>query len=190
MGKIAVVVGPPCAGKSTFVQGAKKPNDVVVDADLLAQALGSEVAHDSTGDVREVMLNVRRVAISIVLEGIESPAWIIHTNPDAQLVRRYREAGATFKLLDPGIDECLARAKAQGRPQGTEEAIRAWYASPPDLNASKGVATPVVWLANPERERFEKWAEGQGFRLMVLRGTKQYGSEYTEAAWQAWKAAR
>ena len=188
MGKITVVVGPPCAGKSTFVQKAKKPNDVVVDADLLAQALGSEVAHDATGDVRDLMFSLRRVAISIVLDGIKSPAWIIHTNPDTRLIRGYHEAGATFKLLDPGIEECLARAEAQGRPAGTDEAIRAWYANPPELQA-KSVSSPVVWLANAERDLFEKWAEGQGLRLMVLRGTKQYSSEYTEAAWQAWKAA-
>jgi predicted kinase len=188
MGKITVVVGPPCAGKSTFVQKAKKPNDVVVDADLLAQALGSEVAHDATGDVRDLMFSLRRVAISIILDGIKSPAWIIHTNPYTRLIEQYRAAGATFKLIDPGIEECLARAEAQGRPAGTDEAIRAWYANPPQLTGSKA-ALPVVRLPSAVREAFEQWAERKAYRLMVTRDGR-YSSDLTESAWNAWKEAR
>lgn len=188
MGKITVVVGPPAAGKSTFVWSNRKATDVTVDADRLAQALGSEREHDAKGDIRTVMLALRRVAISMVNDGLDSDAWIIHTNPDARLVAEYIAAGATFKLIDPGEEVALERAREDGRPEGTESAIRAWYASPPDLNPKKSV--PVVMLPNAERDRFEKWAQGEGFRLTVFGSTKAYRSEYTEAAWQAWRAAR
>lgn len=187
MGKITVVVGPPAAGKSTYVWSTRGFTDVTVDADRLAQALGSEREHDAKGDIRTVMLALRRVAISMVNDGLDANSWVIHTNPDPRLVAEYLAAGATFKLIDPGMDVALERAKEDGRPVGTEAAIRAWYASPPDLSPKK--SAPVVRLPNAERDRFEKWAEGQGFRLTVG-NTKTYRSEYTEAAWQAWRAAR
>lgn len=188
MGNITVVVGPPAAGKSSYVWDHKAPTDLVVDADRLAQAMGSDVAHDSRGDVRDIMLSVRRVAISMILEGIDSKAWIIHTNPDQRLVDQYRAAGATFKVINPGIDTVLAQAEQDGRPEGTEEAIRAWYASPPQLTASKA-ALPVVRIPNAVRDRFEQWAERKAYRLMVARDGR-YTSELTESAWNAWKEAR
>lgn len=188
MGKITVVVGPPAAGKSSYVWGQKGATDVVVDADRLAQALGSDVAHDSKGDIRDIMLSVRRVSISMILEGIDSKAWIIHTNPDPRLVTQYQAAGATFKVIDPGIDAVLAQAEADGRPDGTAEAIRAWYVNPPELGKAKA-ALPVVRLPNAVRDGFERWAERKGYRLMVTRDGR-YSSDLTESAWLAWKAAR
>lgn len=44
-------------------------------------------------------------------------------------VAAHREAGAAFVYLDPGVDECLARAEADGRPAQTAGFIRDYYAA-------------------------------------------------------------
>lgn len=137
MAAITVVVGPPCAGKSTYIAEQKSPDDVVVDFDRMAQAMGASRAHAATEPVRQVAFAARKAAISRVLGGVDADAWVIHTNPWPGQLSRYQEAGAQVVVLDPGMDECLARAAADGRPDGTEDAIRQWYDDPPLTDLEK-----------------------------------------------------
>lgn len=131
---LTVVAGPPCAGKSTYAWAMAAEGDVVVDYDRIAQALGSPHTNDAPEAVADCAFRAREAAVSRCLEAGYA-AWVIHTRPSPAQVRRYREAGARFALLDPGIGECLARCEADGRPPGTEERIRDWYERPPDLAA-------------------------------------------------------
>lgn len=135
MANINIVIGPPCAGKSAYVQANAKDGNVIVDFDLLAGALGSRVSHDSSGSVRVVALRARFSAINRILDGVEDDAWCIHTSPQKEMVKRYVDAGASFLIIDPGVDVCLERA--EGRPEGTSDAIEAWYANPPDVPNAK-----------------------------------------------------
>lgn len=132
---IHVIVGPPCAGKTTLVQERRADGDIVVDFDLIAKALGAS-GHRPDGPLKEVAHVARRSVIEAVLAGVKADSWIVHTSPTVEQVHAYREAGATFELVDPGIDECLKRVGADGRPDGTTDTIRAWYESPPDLGPS------------------------------------------------------
>ena len=43
--RIVLVVGPPGAGKTTYVRDHKQPSDLVVDYDAIAEALGSDATH-------------------------------------------------------------------------------------------------------------------------------------------------
>src|SRR6185295_12105850 len=97
----------------------------IVDYDLIAKAMGSRVAHDATGSVRIVSLDARKAAIRRSLDGLEDDAWIIHTNPQPQVLQSYVDAGAKFTLLDPGKSECLRRARAGDRPASTIDAVEA-----------------------------------------------------------------
>lgn len=126
-GLVTVVVGPPCGGKSTWVRAQKQAGDVVVDYDVLAQALGSETAHAAPDAVRSVAFAARSAAVSRVLKGVGADAWIIHTSPSAEQMALYAEAGALVVEIDPGIEACLERAVADGRPDGTSEVIQRWY---------------------------------------------------------------
>ena len=151
---INIIIGPPCAGKSTHVQANRKDGDVVVDYDLLAQALGSNVSHQSTGAVRQVALSARRSAIDTIISGIDSDSWVIHTNPPKQLITDYVDAGAVFTIVDPGIDDCKQRAEDTERPEGTIAAIEKWYESIPvipsdalidDLSATVQVMQNLIY---------------------------------------------
>ena len=139
---IRIVLGPPCAGKSAYVDAHKADGDVSVDFDRLARALGSTVAHGSTGAPRVVAFAARQAAINRILRGVESDAWIIHTNPSADALQEYVDAGAEIVVVDPGAEECHARAKRDGRPEATHQAIDAWYANPPTIpEARKAMST-------------------------------------------------
>lgn len=134
---INVIIGPPCAGKSTHVKQSALEGDVVVDYDVLAQAFGAQVSHKSEGSVRKVALTARQSAIDRILEGVSADSWVIHTRPSAGLLDKYVEAGAVLTLLDPGLDECLERAQNDERPSGTDEAIKNWYDDPPSIPAKE-----------------------------------------------------
>jgi predicted kinase len=140
MGKIRVVIGASCSGKSTYIKKVKTPDDVVVDFDALAKALGSSVSHKSTGDIREVAFAVRDAAIRKVMQGVKFDAYIIHTNPKQEHIHLYRDRNVEFILIDPGIEVCLERAKE--RPKGTKESIVKWYQSPPYVIQEMGL-TPI-----------------------------------------------
>lgn len=135
---IHVVLGPPVAGKSEYVKAHAKDGNVIVDYDLIAKAMGSRVAHNSIGSVRIVALESRKTAIERILRGLDDDAWIIHTNPQPQVLQSYVDAGAKFTLLDPGKSEVLRRARASGRPASTIDAIESWYANPPIIPQSNG----------------------------------------------------
>jgi hypothetical protein len=149
---INVVIGPPCAGKSEHVKAHAKDGNVIVDYDLIAKAMGSRVAHDAKGAVRIVALASRKTAIRRTLDGLEDDAWIIHTNPQPQVLQSYVDAGAKFTLLDPGKSECLRRAQAGDRPASTIGAIEAWYANPPVIPAAskqlKGAVMQRAYSSN------------------------------------------
>ena len=141
---VTIVVGPPCAGKSTFVALEMKPGDLAIDFDKIATALGSVTPHDSQGCVRDVSLKVRGVAINMALYDVTCDCWIIHTFPTPYSVAKYIKAGAIFHLIDPGKAECIARAKAEKRPDSTIKAINDWYANPPSLKLDQSTRSLIA----------------------------------------------
>jgi HK97 family phage prohead protease len=195
MPSINVVVGPPCAGKSTYVKDHAQSGEVVVDYDLIAKALGSKEAHQSTGSVREVALSARMSAISRINRGIDDDAWIIHTNPNDNMVSEYKKVGAHFILVDPGMDVCLARSKQ--RNESTESAIRAWYRSPPSIinglkpvksavDSMKGMRMETKRLALDALElKFDDGAMKFAGYASIFNGVDAYGDTIQPGAYKA-----
>jgi len=130
---INIIIGPPCAGKSTHIEANSTNGDVLIDYDAIATAIGSNQPHSSDGSIRTIALRLRSSAITKIISGIKSDSWIIHTNPSESLISDYIDAGAIFTILDPGKDVCKDRAKQDNRPDGTIEAIDKWYESPPKI---------------------------------------------------------
>lgn len=143
---ITIVLGPPAAGKSTFVKENAAEGDVVVDFDAIATAFGSGHPHEAPPAIRDVAHVARDAAIAHILAGVESPSWIIHSNPTEEQLQKYADAGAETVVVDPGMEAVLEQARNDNRPEWTEEAIRAWYSDKvlSDKAIRKGGKMPAV----------------------------------------------
>lgn len=124
---IKIIIGPPAAGKSTYVAHNAAAGDVTVDFDRLAMTLGSRQSHDCPPAIRKVTKSARQAAIDTILDGIEADSWIIHSSPSDSQMKRYKEAGAEIITIDPGKDEALRQAEKDDRPAWTAKAIEEWY---------------------------------------------------------------
>ncbi len=121
--RVVLVVGPPGAGKSTHVGEHAGPRDVVVDYDVIADALGGH-GH-GTGN-HEVASAARNAVLRKIQRGeLDAPkAWIVSSAADAEERFPHHEVA----VVDPGLEETLARARKAGRPGKWERLIRDWYA--------------------------------------------------------------
>lgn len=124
-GLLRVVIGPPAAGKTTHIAQHRRPDDIVIDHDALARALGAPADHVANGPHAALARKLRTVAIQDLLDH-PRPAWIIHTTPTPADTTRYDNAGATPVLIDPGKVTTLRRAREQ-REHWTLPAIHTWY---------------------------------------------------------------
>lgn len=139
---ITVVVGPPCSGKSTIVAQRMKAGDIRLDWNLLVRAVGGDDAPRRVdGTLHRMIFALRQTIIRNVTGGIwldkadDANAWMIHSAIPKAQVTEYEQAGARFLLVDPGEDTCLQRAEARDgdEAENTQQAIRNWYANPPEL---------------------------------------------------------
>lgn len=117
---LILVHGSPCSGKTTYVKSQMQEGDVIIDADLLAQALGSPDSHAHPGHIKALGAKLRDVATHEASRG-DYTAWIVSCSPRATSLIPHTSSIP----IDPGIDVCLSRAK--GRPHWTKEAIREYY---------------------------------------------------------------
>lgn len=123
---ITVVTGPPCSGKTTYVRTHAKPGDIVIDFDLIAQALGSATPHDHSSAVRHVTIQARRAAIGAALTvHHQTPVWIVDCNISGDRMRAYRRAGARIITLTVDADELHRRASRE-RPGLWHKLIDGW----------------------------------------------------------------
>lgn len=127
---ILYVLGPSCAGKSTWVAQQRKENDIVFDFDAVASTLGGSTSHNHTGAIKDVTFAARDAIETKVQQGVEADAYIIRSNLDAKQVQDLAAAGALFAVIDPGKDVALARA-AKERPEWAPKRIEEWYENPP-----------------------------------------------------------
>lgn len=132
---VHVVVGPPCSGKSTFVDAAAEPGVPRFDFDRVAQVVAGASDLEVAAAAAEAVLAMRRGFMGWLLDPETEPGevWLINALPTQATIERLEGIGAVFHVCDPGLEECLARAAREGRPDGTEERIRAWYDNPPAI---------------------------------------------------------
>jgi predicted kinase len=124
-----VVIGPPAAGKSTWVLDRANPGDIVVDSDRLIAALtvSNENAIDRSSAVRAVVKAARLAAIKAATDYAgEVDVWAVHPRPSPVSLARYARLQAELVVIDPGRAVVEARCKAR-RPWQTGIAISAWY---------------------------------------------------------------
>ena len=124
---LTVVTGPPCVGKSTWVDTHAQPGDITIDMDRIAVALQPPGAdtHDHPSYVRRVAQAARNTALNraLAIRGIH--VWLIHTDPDSRDLATYRDLGAKIVTLTEPVDVLMARAA--DRPEWTRRIIREWH---------------------------------------------------------------
>lgn len=123
---ITLVMGPPAAGKSTYVLEHARPGDLIVDYDAIAASLGA--SSHAYGQAIHPAVNAARNAILRQLRRGETGAtraWILSANPEADKRFPFHE----LVVVDPGLDEVLEHARQAGRPRDYIDAVRSWYAT-------------------------------------------------------------
>lgn len=134
---LRMVVGPPCSGKSTYVQTHARPGVPRFDFDAVATTVAGESAkHEIPTAVLDAVLSMRRGLMGYLLDPETNPTddvWVVNASPSESTVSRWVASGGVFHVLDPGQDECMARALREDAPQSVQDAISAWYASPPEI---------------------------------------------------------
>ena len=128
--RYTVVTGAPCSGKTTYILEHMAVGDVMIDFDRLAQAVSPQSPkHRYPEHIREVVRVMRLAAIRHILDAQSGVRlWVIDTaiRDHAAAVARYRRLGATVIELDPGLDVCIERAKAE-RPPEIVSLVSEWY---------------------------------------------------------------
>ena len=120
---ITIVTGPPCSGKTTYMNEHAKTGDIKIDADAIAMSIGFEShAWDAA-----IVLPMRRAGIDALLKRDDVDAWIIDTEPSDASMQAYEEAGAHIVHCDADYDACVERAETDARPKMTFDAIDAYF---------------------------------------------------------------
>lgn len=112
--EVILVYGPPLSGKSSYVKDMKGDRDIVIDLDLLKQAITMNSGYErTTNAATSVLFRLRDALLDIVKVryGSWKRAWIIGTYPNTfdreQLIQQYNVDDVV--LMDETKEECLIR---------------------------------------------------------------------------------
>jgi hypothetical protein len=138
--RIVLVIGPPGAGKTTWVQQNRGEHDLVVDYDALAVALGSTLPHGHSDAIHTATMAARNAVLSSLRKGkIDvGRAWIISSNPRAEEMFPFH----TVVTVDPGQQEVEERVASGERPEHFLALVRNWYET---RNGQKEFASSRTW---------------------------------------------
>lgn len=112
MKKVYFVYGCPCSGKSTFVQNSKGNSDLVVDLDLIWQALTGGELYDKPEALKANVFAVRDVLLDNVKTraGKWERAWIISGAPrKGERERQINALGAEGIFIPCDKETALSR---------------------------------------------------------------------------------
>lgn len=131
-----LIIGAPCAGKTTYARQNRKAGDPLIDFDRLVEAAGGIAHQRGQDDIRRVAEAMRKAGQGRgFADDIDADVWAIHTRPSNAALADMAERGIRIICLDPGKDICLQRAAKEARSESSIEAIKAWYENPPVLPA-------------------------------------------------------
>jgi predicted kinase len=126
---ITVITGPPCSGKSAWARENAKPGDIVIDFDVIAQALGSPEDHDHDPRLREITAAAWSAAVDRLTAGYSGMnAWIVDSRPTRTRLFHYQRAQARIVALDAPPEELHRRATADSRSGDAHQRIDQWTA--------------------------------------------------------------
>jgi hypothetical protein len=117
---LTIVCGPPCAGKSTYVQRMVREGDIVIDLDTIQRKLNPAFrswAERTNSKLLRRAIKIRNMMLAHLSARETGCAWFIVSAP-APKERDWwqRKLGGEVVLLNPGLEECKRRAYARGTP--------------------------------------------------------------------------
>lgn len=129
---VEVVYGPPCSGKSTYVQDHMGENDVTYDYDRLIHAMTTQKARGTEKTAaHEIAIGIRGLIINRAKEETPiSKAWIITRWPTDALKEKLEGLSVTMKQMDTDRETCLARLEADDSREdkpGWRDIINQWF---------------------------------------------------------------
>jgi predicted kinase len=123
-----IVAGPPCAGKTTFVEQHKHPDDLVFDYDVIQRELSGRTLYDHDPDLVDEALAIRERIFEQLERDPERSAWIITATPRAAELRAMRDRlGAQVVLLQVDRGEAHRRCDADDRPSVWHDYVDRWF---------------------------------------------------------------
>jgi len=128
--KAFLVYGPPCSGKTTYVEKHAKPGDLVIDTDRLHAAISTLGSHDRDDDLKQVVFELRDTITSHIARGKwkGGDVWVVTCAAKRiQRQRWRRELGAEPVLIKCEYSTCIARAKRERPPIWTKYIDRWFY---------------------------------------------------------------
>jgi len=145
-----LIVGPPAAGKSTWVTQHAKPGDITIDYDTIASVLSPLTdTYDQPAHVKSVTKAARQAAIDTAIRfARNTDVYVIHSSPSAALLTKYQTLGAQVVTVDPGRDVVLERCKTE-RPWQMGQAAKQWYRNQDDQHEGGVDEQPTVDLGHP-----------------------------------------
>ena len=131
---IHAVIGPPTAGKTTFVHENKSEADIVLDYDALTAALLPSLTDEHNRP--EYLVNTVSAMWASAynrLVQLPQPAhiWLIKTLPlmpkSPKLLDEWIALNYNIHVIDPGKPTVVERMSHAARNKGAYNVMRAWY---------------------------------------------------------------
>lgn len=134
--KVYYVWGAPCSGKSTFVRDNKGNSDLVVDIDLLWQAITGGALYEKPDALKTPVFALRDSLLDVVKTraGKWERAWIIEGGArKGDRTRRIAALGAEDIFINTDKETCLMRLASDERRVNVRQQWRGfideWFAS-------------------------------------------------------------
>ena len=121
--KVYYVYGAPCSGKSTFVHESKGNSDLVLDIDLIWQAVTGGALYEKPDALKAAVFALRDTLLDIVKTrmGKWQQAWVIEGGANkADRERRISALGAEDIFIQCDKETCLQRLASDN----TRELVR------------------------------------------------------------------
>lgn len=126
--RLRMIGGPPCAGKSTAVALAANEGDLVIDLDDIGESLQPGFARRWTPQLLDRAIRTRNALLgSLARMRKADRAFFIVSAPTSGEWAWWQDKlkPEHAARLDPGLDECLKRARLRGPDQ--VRVVKDWY---------------------------------------------------------------
>ena len=121
--KVYYVYGAPCSGKSTFVSESKGNSDLVVDIDLIWQAVTGGALYEKPDALKAAVFAMRDTLLDIVKTrtGKWERAWVIEGGAlKADRERRISALGAEDIFIECDKETCLERLASDNKRKAVQ----------------------------------------------------------------------